>query len=273
MSILTQPTANSTVPPAKSVSVNILILSLALAVCATAAVILAVLHFRPVAPATAGSGGTPLAAAPAEEPYVQKDIVSPQKEKSPWTGIVYYPMPYALPPNLKLTSSKRLYDIVKQDESGFTWSAQIMLDDVREDIRKANEERGIQVKTVDDLMRVGWVIGSNLIKPNAQFEDFTWEAKGLRASKDMAVMAISYAQEGAFDTIAGTDGQVNFEHPYAVGPNVVLTGNQFVVVAECRATGFKWKNCANKDLSGATGRVTWTAKGIRATEIPKASPN
>jgi hypothetical protein len=270
MSLSTQPIANSTVPPAKSVSLTILILSLALAVCATAAVILAVLHFRSVPPASGGSGGTPLAAL-GEEPYVQKDTVSPQKAKSPLTGLVYYPMPYASPPNLKLTSSKRQYDIAKQDELGFTWSARLTLDDIPEDIRKKAQVDSPVLRTIDDLMNTGW----GVIKPNAEFEDFTWEAKGIRASKDMAAMAI-YPQEGTFDTSAGTDGQVNFQYPYAVGPNVVLTGNSHVIVVECGPTGFKWKNCADKDkdtFGSGSHPVNWTARGIRATEIPKSQPN
>src|SRR5690348_133990 len=134
MSISTQPLSDPHSPPAKSVSVTTLILSLALAVSTTAAVCLAVLYFRhPAAPG--GAGGGPLAAVfggepPVQkdgyEPLVQKDAVSPQTNH---TGTVYYPIPYASPPNLKLTASKRQYDIVKQDELGFTWMARPTPDD------------------------------------------------------------------------------------------------------------------------------------------------
>ena len=133
MSISTQPLPAPPRPPRAGVSITTLLLSLALAVSVTAAVILAVLYFRQPGSASGGGGGGALAAIFGEEPLVQKDTVSPQ---SKYTGIVYYPTPYGSPPNLKLTASKRQYDIVKQDETGFTWMARPMLEDFKDERQK-----------------------------------------------------------------------------------------------------------------------------------------
>ena len=112
MSISTQPLSDPPSPPAKGVSITTLVLSLALAVTTTAAIVLAVVHLRQPAPAGGGGGSNPAAAVSGEEPLVQKETVAPQ---SRYTDTVYYPIPYASPPHIKLTSAKRQYDIVKQD--------------------------------------------------------------------------------------------------------------------------------------------------------------
>ncbi|HEX5269067.1 MAG TPA: hypothetical protein VFW33_01205, partial [Gemmataceae bacterium] len=161
MSIAAQPLSGPAAPPPRGVSVTTLILSLALAVATTAAVVLAVLHLRRPA-----AGGGPIAAILGEEPLAQKDTVSPQ---SSYTGIVYYPIPYGSPPNLKLTSAKRQYDIVKQDEAGFTWMARPLLDDFKDDKRQEAEATNLISTPFGQLFL-------NAIKPNLHFEDFTWEA-------------------------------------------------------------------------------------------------
>jgi hypothetical protein len=266
MSITTQPIASSATPAAKSVSLTTLFLSLALAVCATAAVLLALLYFRPQA--TAGSGGSPVAGVAGDEPYVQKDTVSPQKSQLRTSGTVHYAWPYAATPNLKLTSSKRMYDIVKEDEMGFTWSARVTWDDVPDDVRKGaelNHPLG-QAVTVEWLQSLGQLV----LKPGVEFEDFTWEAKGVKATKETLAMTV-YPQEGSFQAIPGMEGHVNFEIPYAVAPHIDLELNgRPVVVIESRPTGFKWKD-SSSSISGVT--IHWKAKGIRATELPKANSN
>jgi hypothetical protein len=258
MSISTQPLPNPPAPPGKAGSVTTLILALALAVCATAAVIFAVLYFRqPAAPG--GGGGNPLAAVLGEEALVQKDTVSPQ---SKYTGIMFYPIPYASPPNLKLTAAKRQYDIVKQDERSFTWTARPMLEDFKDDARKDAEGKlGIAIEFL-----------VNNLKPNIQYEDFTWEAKGMRAGHAAGGMSV-FPQDGTFNTVVGKEGEVNFPIPYAVAPNVELSGNPsgVVIVVESRPTGFKWKNTGDNAFAH-NGSVTWKAKGIRATELPKPKP-
>jgi len=254
MSTSTQPASDHSAPSAKGVSVGTLILSLALAVSLTAASILAFLHFRQ--PGNGGGGGPPVAIG--EGPLVQKDTVSP---RSKFTGTVYYPIPYASPPNLKLTASKREYDIVRQDETGFTWMARSLPEDLREDMRKDHEsEVGNAIEGI-----MGWM------KPNIVFEDFTWEAKGVRDAGGMR----AFEQTGTFNTVFGKEGEVNFTLPYALAPNVTLSGTASgaVIVEESSPTGFKWKNVATIDNGFSTnGEITWTAKGVRTTEVPKPKP-
>jgi hypothetical protein len=260
MSITTQPPSNSPNPPAKGVSMTTLVLSLALAVSASVAATLAVVHFWQ--PTPAGRGGDshgPLAAILGDEPLVQKDTVQPQHR---YTGLVYYPVPYGSPPNLKLTTAKRQYDIIKQDETGFTWMARPTVEDFKDDMRKVAEENlkfGIS----------GLV--DTYLKPNIQYEDFAYEARGVRADKSASAMR-TFEQTGTFTTVAGKDGEVSFAIPFAIAPNVELSGRTgHVVIVECRPTGFKWKN-GGKDDFFESGSVTWTAKGLRATEIPKPTP-
>jgi hypothetical protein len=264
MIISTQPTPSPAAPPAKGVSVTTLVFSLAVAVCATAAVVLAVVHFgRPAAAVVRGEGGgSTLAALLGDEPLVQKDTVSPQGSH---TGVVYYPVRYATPPNLKFTATKRQYDIVKQDETSFTWMARPLLEDIREDKREGAEAR----------MKLGieFLSSMNDLKPNTQYEDFTWEAKGMRTSKDADALK-PFEQSGKFNTLMGKDGEVNFPVPYALAPNVELSGSVSgaVIIAESRATGFKWKNGGEQPIL-SNGEVTWKSKGVRATEVPKPKPD
>jgi hypothetical protein len=109
----------------------------------------------------------------------------------------------------------------------------------------------------------------NFLKPNLQYEDFTWEAKGLRAGSDPGGMSV-FPQDGTFNTVFGKEGEVNFPIPYAVAPNVELSGNPSgkVIIVESRPTGFKWKNAGDNDFSHS-GSVIWKARGVRATEVPK----
>jgi hypothetical protein len=261
MSISTQPLPSPPAPPAKGVSVTTLVLSVALAACAAAAITLAVVHFRQAAPAVHGGGGGVIAAVFGDEPLVQKDTVSPQ---SRYTGVVYYPIPYASPPNLKLTAQKRQYDIVKQDETSFTWMARPMVEDFHDNKR---DEAASRLNLSIEALAI------NFLKPNIQYEDFTWEAKGVRPGKDAGAMQ-TFEQTGTFNTIIGKDGEVNFPVPYALAPNVELSGQTSgaVIVVECRPTGFKWKN-AGDNAFFHNGQATWKAKGVRATELPKSKPD
>jgi hypothetical protein len=261
MSISTQPLPSPPAPPAKGVSVTTLVLSLAVAVCATAAITLAVLYFRQPTAGVHSAGGGPLAAVFGDEPLVQKDTVSPQ---SRYTGVIYYPVPYASPPNLKLTATKRQYDIVKQEETSFTWMARPMVEDFN-DNRRGEAEAHLNLPIEGLLL--------NFLKPNIQYEDFTWEAKGMRVGKDAGAMQ-AFEQTGTFNTIIGKDGEVNFPIPYALAPNIELSGQPSgaVIVVESRPTGFKWKN-AGDNAFFHNGQATWKAKGVRATEIPKPKPN
>jgi hypothetical protein len=252
---------NTDQPAASRRSPTTWLLSLALAATTTAAVIFAVLYFRSPAPVNA-PGNAPEAANRGIEPHAQKGTVSPQKQKVRYAGVVYYEWPYASTPSLKLTASKRLYDVIKEDEFGFTWYARYTLEDVTEETRKLVEKKIGPGMTAADLLQT---IGVAL-NPGAEFEDFTWEAKGMPAAKGVLPMRI-YSQEGTFPT-AETEGMVNFQIPYATAPNVELsTNDRRIAVVESRPTGFKWKFTGPG--SPDNHPIQWTAKGIRAAEIPK----
>jgi hypothetical protein len=258
MSNSTQPMPSPPAQPSRGVSVAILILSLALAVCATSTIILGVLHFLPgksVDLRTGVNAELPPKGS-GESPMEQGGSVSP---KSTFTGVVFYPIPYAAPPNLKITSAKREYDIVKQDETSFTWMAVTTLDDIRDDQRgNAQGKMGIGFRNMDGF--------TGMIKPNLQIEDFTWEAKGVRAGKDTV-----FVQQGTFNTIADKEGEVNFPIPYGVAPNAELSGQASgaVIIVESRPASFKWKNVPQKGpFAVNSGSVSWKAKGLRATEAP-----
>jgi hypothetical protein len=224
--------------------VLILLLAGGAAVCAVGAMILAAAYF--FGQSAPGASGV----------LHQHDTVSPGSKSS---GIVYYPIPFAAPPNLKITSAKRQYDIVKQDESGFTWKAVATIDDIRDDPevrRHAEAMISVGIKHADDL--------GGRLKPDLQFEDFTWEAKGVRADPAEKL----YPQDGTFNTVPGLEGEVTFPFPYAAAPNVELSGPPAilgkVIIVETRPTGFKWKNAGKDDTHGGT--LTWKAKGLRATK-------
>jgi len=232
-------------PPSRGVSLTTLILTAALTSTTAAAVVLAVLYFV---------GGD-------RKSGVQKDVVKPQGHPS---GEIFYPIPYASPPHLTLTAPHRTYSITKQDEYGFTWSFDYQLEDFAGDVKGAGD-----VKTA-----LAWLpLRSIALKPDILYEDFTWEATGVPAGAD-AILQRTFEQTGTFQSVLGTEGQENFATPYATPPQVTLTGsfNGTTVIVEATNAGFKWKN-GGKDnpLHGYPneGPVTWTAKGIRATKLPK----
>ncbi|HMF12816.1 MAG TPA: hypothetical protein VKE94_10935 [Gemmataceae bacterium] len=240
-------TAVTAAPPPQTVSVRTLGLSVALAVSTTAAVVFAILYFLRAAP----SAGT--SRAHVDEPHVQKATVLP--DEGAIHGIVFYPIPYTSPPNLALTCPSRTYRIVKQDESGFTWLAQL---------RKEEE-------ATSSISPPGLGYFINAPKPGVKLEEFTWEAKGVRSGADGDAMRV-FEQTGTFQTVLEQQGDVRFPIPYTLPPNVELEGkNQTTVVTECTATGFKWRNPAKQPTTfdGNVGPVTWKAKGIKATAVPK----
>ena len=253
MSTSIQALPNPPAPPPRGISATTVILAVALAVFATATIVVAVLHFRPAA------AGAAAGVVVDEAVLRQSDTVSP---KAAFTGVVIYPVPYGAPPNLKLTAPARDYEIVKQDENGFTWKAVAKLDDFRDDKRHLIE--GHLGRDIAFQTNVG------AIKPNLQFEDFTWEAKGVRPGKDTV-----YVQQGVFNTIADKDGEVNFPIPYGAAPNVEFAGQASgaVIIVESRPASFKWKNVPQAGpFAVNSGSVSWKAKGIRAVEIQQKAP-
>lgn len=204
-----------------------------------------------------GKGGAVLAPAPAGELLVQRDVESP---KSRYTGIVYYPLPYATPPNLKLTSAKREYAILEQNELGFTWTVQPLLEDFKEQYQQ-EYQKDPAASTLDAKLKMSLAtITDNWLKPNLQFEDFSWEAKGVRGNPS-AIRKL-FEQKGTFAAPRGEQGEVHFPFPYEGPPNVQLTSGD-VIVTECTASGFKWKNT---DKTFDARSVVWVAKGLRRVD-------
>lgn len=203
-----------------------------------------------------GKSGTTLHVIIAEAPLAQKETVSPGVV---WTGVVRYPAPYLTKPNLKLTSGKRRYTVTAETELGFTWVASPLPDDFRDDAAK---EGGALERLLSGTFE--FAAAQSKLKPGLIFEDFTWEAKGLRAPPS-ALPPQTFEFTGKFHSALGQEGVVNFEVPYSSPPHVQLGGNYLAatVVSECTAKGFKWRNTAKETGRWVEGDVTWTAKGIR----------
>lgn len=160
MSIANEPTPTPPAPVGRGVSRTTLFLSLALAASTTAAIILGVLHFTKPAP----NG---------ETPYEQHGTVSPRDK---FTEDVIYAIPYRSSPNLKLSSAQRQFKITKQDEKGFTWEAQAMPGDIKDD-------KGFGAEMLARRYPL-WYLWSEgyLGRTIPAIEDFSWTANGLRAT-------------------------------------------------------------------------------------------
>jgi hypothetical protein len=201
-----------------------------------------------------GKSGNSIRVYVAEAPLVQKDSIMPVS----YTGAVQYPAPYLTKPNLKIASAKRQYSILAETEFGFTWLANMLPEDLREDTAKDSNP-------LLSVLPESWVIASakGNLKPKLAFEEFTWEAKGLRMPAS-ALPLKTFEQSGSFGTMFGQDSVVFFPIPYDSPPNVEFTGAfaRSVIVTECTAKSFKWKNVSNEKF-GSEGSVGWTSKGIR----------
>jgi hypothetical protein len=201
-----------------------------------------------------GKAGNAITIHVAEAPLVQKNSVSPGQT---FTGQVNFPEPYRIPPHLKVTpSGKRLYEVGAVTEFGFGWTARMLPDDVREDVRK-------EADAFDRVFGLGIVFAAaqSKLKPGLVFEDFAWEAQGLRMPAS-SLPPKTFEQSGKFYTLIGQEGPVSFPVPYASPPLVQLSGyNNATIVTEVTATGFRWRN-PMKEPGGNQGDVTWTAKGV-----------
>src|SRR5207248_2593882 len=132
-----------------------------------------------------------------------------------------------------------------------TWAAQALPDDFREDTRK-------DAKLLDKLLGGSLLTAMAIdnLKPGLVFEDFSWEAKGLRAPP-ASLPPKPFEQKGSFYSPIAQEGVVFYQVPYDSPPNVELSGaaRQNTVVVECNAKSFKWRNTA-KDNSGWAGELT-----------------
>jgi hypothetical protein len=202
-----------------------------------------------------GKSGNSLHVVVAEAPQVQKEVVSPGAN---FAGVVHYPVPYLIRPNLKLTAANRSYETTKETEFGFAWVARPRPDDFRDDAKKDNTLlENLLGATLETAAATG------KLKSGLVFEDFTWEAKGLRAPLS-ALPPPTFEQTGTFVTAPGKDFEVFFKIPYASPPNVELTGSHRVdaVITACTARSFTWRY--NEKGSSPGYDVTWTAKGVLA---------
>jgi hypothetical protein len=204
-----------------------------------------------------GKGGNAIRVVVAEAPLAQKDTVSPG---AMYTGVVHYLAPYLTKPNLKLTSGKRKYEVRAETELEFTWVARPLPDDFREDVTK---DANLLDKFLGDSLAAASAQGK--LKPGLVFEDFAWEAKGLRAPPS-ALPPKTFQQKGTFYSQTGHESVVFFEVPYDSPPNVELSGSlhshESTVILEITEKCFKWKN-TGKAGQQSYGDVNWTAKGIR----------
>ena len=199
-----------------------------------------------------GKSGNAIRVVVAEAPLVQKETVSPGIA---YSGIVRYPAPYLTQPNLKLTSGKRHYDVIAETEFGFNWVARLRPDDLRAD---ASKDDNALEKLLGNPMAIAELKGN--LKPGLSFEDFTWEAKGLRAPP-YSLPPKPFEQKGKFTSVYGQTGVVNFPVPYRQAPSVELGlyGFNKTFVTECTPTGFKWKNTGPDDNFN-NASVDWVAQ-------------
>ncbi len=206
-----------------------------------------------------GKSGNAIHVVVAEAPFVQKDAVSPGPAMS---GTVHYPLPYLTTPNLRLTGGKRQYGVLAESESGFTWVVRLLPDDLRDG---APKEGGILERLVGDDTALASLKGN--LKPGLTFEDFTWEAKGVRAPT--SAIPMTFEQTGTFFSTHDREGTEFFPIPYDSPPHVELLSedvNKDAFIVECAPKSFKWRQDAKTFW---TGPVTWKARGIRDASTTK----
>jgi hypothetical protein len=203
-----------------------------------------------------GKSGNGIRVVVAEAPLVQKDTINPGPQIS---DMVYYPSPYRIRPNLKLTCGKRHYDILAQTEYGFTWAVRLRPEDCREPPKEDNPLD----KFLADPELMATLRGN--LKPGLVFEEFTWQAEGLRAPLS-AIPPKVQEQTGTFRTLAGQEATQHFPLAFISAPHVELSGpnSQSTIVVDSTSTGFKWRNVEKDSNRAWQGEVTWKAKGVLA---------
>jgi hypothetical protein len=164
-------------------------------------------------------------------------------------GEVYFPFPYASPPNITLEATGLLETSVTAcTTTGFTWKA------------STNRDQTI-----------------------------TWSAKGIKATTEQVAQQIKntpagqrltnlrlHEESGRFNYDRGYQGEVFFARPFASPPNVELERGT-VILTEITTTGFKWqdRHAPTKGQPYSDGPVfaVWKAKGAPSTVPPdKTNP-
>jgi hypothetical protein len=228
-----------------------------LSACLSIFLVLAILHFLTRVPGSAVENGT------VGDPRLLRDIIEPFAQSGTVavrqvSDVVYYPIPYATPPHLTLTSKAedRAYVILRQDEFGFAWAASGDLKGVKDLAEK--------LKGAKDLQDLGGALvdlGSKAPVAIRPGDEFTWEARGIRPFTTVAATP-PFTQTGSFGIPANQtrEGVEYFQHPYATSPNITVSDVNVKVVATA-PTGFRWHGTA----PWSTVTVKWTAKGTCAT--------
>jgi hypothetical protein len=244
-------------------------LTVLLAAAASAAVVLAILHFSP----RPGNGPTRPADGPivqhADEPVVQKGDVTAEDAGS---TTVLYAIPYHSPPHLtiKTKSGSRKFAITRQDELGFTWTMALTEAETKglADLTKIGDGKSPELQVPEKKP-------ASATKPSPGPHEFTWEAKGLR-EKAASPYPKPYVQKGSFTAEGGQEGEVFFTAAYAVLPNVTLgESTPKLSVTTVTPLGFTWKNPGTSTLPPPS--VSWTSLGTRATteqvaQLARAGP-
>jgi hypothetical protein len=258
MSVLNEPSS-----PRQSLLATILlaVMTVLLAGATSAAVVLAILHFSPREDGNANptkgdqekAKDKPAPTGPRADgqPLLQQGEVKVEDAAS---ASVFYPIPYASPPNLVLTtkSGGRKFVITRQDELGFTWSVALTAGEVKDlgDLLKPGDKKLTDEKAPEK-------------KPDPGPHEFAWVAKGL-PEKAGSPYPKPHEQKGSFTAAWGQEGEVYFSAPYATPPNVTLgvnTSNATIQIVS--PLGFSWKNTGTSPLPAPS--VPWTAVGVKAT--------
>lgn len=232
---------NATPPAPRGVSIGVVVLCVLFTLLAAEGAVLIALHFlshTSTPTPTADSSSTPRVV----EPFAQQGTVNTDTAAS---TTVFYPTPFASPPNLTLTikDGGRRFAVVRQDEFGFTWRPVV------------------EVTLPADPSRRPWgkVEGVEVGSPV-----FGWEAKGV-VGKSADLPPRPFEQTGTFPAPWSEEGEVYFAAPYATPPNVTLAASTGVVmVTTVTPLGFTWKNPLKAPATPSPA-VTWTAAGTRAT--------
>jgi hypothetical protein len=198
--------------PGSRVIWAVFVLTPLLSVALSAVLVLSILHFLAQVPSSAVASGL------VGDPRLLRDIVEPFAQKGTvpvksFSNVVYYPIPYATPPNLTLTSrsADRFYSIARQDEFGFVWMVDIGLKDAK---GLAGALQG--GKDLKDLAGTLTKVDIKDLPKLQPGEEFTWEARGVRPFTTQAAIP-PFQQTGSFAIPpGGPHEQVeHFQHPYA----------------------------------------------------------
>jgi hypothetical protein len=246
--------------------------------------VLSILHFLAQVPSSAVANGL------VGDPRLLRDIVAPFTQNGTVpvkriSDVVYYPVPYATPPNLTLTSKSpdRSYVIARQDEFGFVWMVDVGLKDAKE-LAGALQN----IKDPKDLFGALTKLDGKALPKLQPGGEFTWEARGVRPFTTQAAMP-PFQQTGTFQiSPGGPHEQVeHFQQPYATPPNVTFSEGSWVdgfgtiqrapiKILMTTPLGFRWQ-ASNATNPGRTLKMSWTARGTRATpeqiaEFNKSQP-